>query len=289
MQKPDDDRQSNRELAALRQLMRTLRDPEHGCPWDRAQDFVTIVPHTLEEAYEVAHAIEHGELHALPDELGDLLFQIVFYCQLGEEGGRFDFDDVVRAISDKLVRRHPHVFGTVDVDDAAGVVRNWEALKAVERAARGSEASSELDDVPVALPALTRARKVQRRAARVGFDWPDAAGPRAKLDEELAEFDHASSTDDRAAAFEEFGDVLFSLVNLARHHDIDPEGALRAATAKFERRFRAVEADVRAQGAAMEALDAAELEEVWQGVKQAEKKSGAGSARKLGPKGGARS
>lgn len=277
MPERDDDGQQRATdgVAGLRQLMRTLRDPERGCPWDRSQDFASIVPHTLEEAYEVAHAIESGALGDLPDELGDLLFQIVFYCQLGEESGRFDFDDVVGAITDKLVRRHPHVFATVAVEDADAVARNWEAIKAAERARRGGGATSELDDVPPALPALTRARKIQRRAARVGFDWPSVEGVRGKLDEELAELDAACTAGDAAAAEDEFGDVLFSLVNLARHLDIDAEGALRAATAKFERRFRAVEARLSARGVDMAGLDAAALDREWRAVKAAGKKSGA--------------
>lgn len=252
------------DLEQLLALMRRLRDPEHGCPWDLAQDFASIVPHTLEEAYEVAHAIESGDFDALPGELGDLLFQVVFYAQLGSEGGRFDFHDVIAAICGKLVARHPHVFGDADIGDADEVVQNWEARKAAERQARSDGPSSELDDVPVAMPALTRARKIQKRAARVGFDWPDATGARAKLDEELRELDSASDADARA---EELGDLLFCAVNLARHLDIEPEGALRAATNKFERRFRAVESGARARGIALEEAAPETLEALWNEAK----------------------
>lgn len=256
------------ELEALRALMRRLRDPHHGCPWDRAQSFASIVPYTLEEAYEVAAAIEAADFAALPDELGDLLFQVVFYAQLGEESGRFDFDDVVAAISAKLIERHPHVFGTAAGTDRAALAQAWEAHKAAARRQRAGHAASELDDVPRALPALARAQKIQRRAARVGFDWPHADGARAKLDEELEELDQAHAAGARERLEDELGDVLFTVVNLARHLDLDAESALRRATAKFERRFRALEAVLRARGETPEALDAERLERLWQAVKQ---------------------
>lgn len=264
-------------LDRLLDVMRRLRSPDGGCPWDREQTFASLVPHTLEEAFEVADTIERGALDELPGELGDLLFQVVFYAQLGAELGRFTFDDVVSGIVHKLHERHPHVFGTESAADAATVARLWEERKAAGRRtqARGAP-PSELDDVPIALPALTRARKLQRRAARVGFDWPDVAGARAKIDEELREVDQALAAGDRAALADELGDLLFATVNVARHLDIDPEGALRAAAAKFERRFRGVEAALLAQGSAIADSDAATLDATWEAVKKAEaKKTGA--------------
>ncbi|MGR8919619.1 MAG: nucleoside triphosphate pyrophosphohydrolase [Gammaproteobacteria bacterium] len=261
------------DLTHLLGLMRRLRDPESGCPWDLAQSFDTIVPHTLEEAYEVADAIESGDFDALPDELGDLLFQVVFYARLGEEAGRFGFADVVRAIEHKLTSRHPHVFGDAERGDAAAVVTAWEQGKAAERRERAL--TSELDGVALALPALSRAQKVQKRAARVGFDWPDAGGALAKVAEELDELEGARAETDRAAIAEEMGDLLFAAVNVARHLELDAETCLRAATAKFERRFRAVEADFAARGAALADADLAALEAAWQVAKTAQKKTGA--------------
>lgn len=258
------------DVERLRTIMRALRDPSRGCPWDREQTFASIVPHTLEEAYEVADAIESGALDALPGELGDLLFQVVFYCQLGEEGGLFDWDTVVAAIAEKLVERHPHVFADARAADAEAVTERWEAAKAAERRRATPGEASELDDVPLALPALTRARKLQRRAARVGFDWPDAGGAWAKIREELDELAEAagSATGGEAAIAEECGDLLFAVVNLARHLDCDPEAALRAANAKFERRFRSVESALaergeRAEDAGLDVLDA-----LWDEAKQ---------------------
>lgn len=258
------------DVERLRTIMRALRDPSRGCPWDREQTFASIVPHTLEEAYEVADAIESGALDALPAELGDLLFQVVFYCQLGEEDGLFDWDTVVAAIADKLVERHPHVFADASATDAEAVTERWEASKAAERRRATPGHASELDDVPLALPALTRARKLQRRAARVGFDWPDAGGAWAKIREELDELAEATDTaaGGKAAIAEECGDLLFAVVNLARHLDCDPEAALRAANAKFERRFRSVESALaergeRAEDAGLDALDA-----LWNEAKQ---------------------
>jgi len=220
-------------------IMAQLRDPERGCPWDLQQDFRSIAPHTLEEAYEVADAIERSDLPALRDELGDLLFQVVFHAQLGSEQGAFAFDDVVDAICDKLTRRHPHVFGGAIVADAAEQTRVWEEIKREERAAAGNDGA--LADVPRALPALTRARKLGARAGQAGFDWPDASGPRAKIDEELAEFDRAMTGGDLARREAELGDLLFSVVNLARHLELDPETALRHANERFARRYRHVE------------------------------------------------
>lgn len=264
------------DLSKLRALMRTLRDTERGCPWDLAQDFHSIVPHTLEEAYEVADAIESDDFTALPAELGDLLFQIAFYCQLGEEDNRFSFDDVVEAIEHKLTVRHPHVFGGAEVADLEEVATAWEARKAQERHRRGP--GSELDDVPLALPALSRAGKVQKRAARVGFDWPDDVGAWSKLEEEVSEL-RAAQADKlgRDAIHEELGDVLFAVVNVARHLGIEPESSLRHATSKFERRFRGVEQHLSERAIKMAAASPELLDELWNTVKREQKKTGAGA------------
>jgi nucleoside triphosphate diphosphatase len=242
------------QLDVLRSIMVRLRDPERGCEWDRVQTFETIKPYTIEEAYEVADAIERGDMAALKDELGDLQLQVIYHARIAEELGAFDLDDVLKAISDKMMRRHPHIFG-------GGQSPGWEALKADERAADGD--ASALAGVATALPALKRAEKIQRRAARVGFDWPDAGGSRAKIDEELAEV--AEAEDDVQQA-EEVGDLLFSVVNYARHLGVDPEAALRAATQKFERRFRVVE-DLADRPLTSMRLD--ELEQLWQQAKAA--------------------
>ncbi|MCP5141784.1 MAG: nucleoside triphosphate pyrophosphohydrolase [Gammaproteobacteria bacterium] len=246
--------------------MRRLRDPDGGCPWDQEQSYRTIVPHTLEEAYEVADAIARGDMAELRDELGDLLFQVVFYARLGEEDGHFDFGDVVEAVVDKLVRRHPHVFGDAKVADADAQTVAWEALKAEERASKGAaERPSALDGVIHALPALTRAAKLQKRAARVGFDWTDVADVRAKIDEELSELDAESDAQRR---HEEFGDVLFACVNLARHYGLDPEAALRDASGRFETRFRRVEDFAAEAGVDMSASDLATLDALWERAKR---------------------
>ncbi|MBS0374982.1 MAG: nucleoside triphosphate pyrophosphohydrolase [Proteobacteria bacterium] len=245
--------------------MARLRDPAHGCPWDVEQTFATIAPYTLEEAYEVADAIERGDLAALEEELGDLLLQVVFHSQMASEQGAFDFERVARGIAAKLVRRHPHVFGGERLADAAAQSARWEEIKAAEKAARGP--ASVLDDVPVALPALTRAAKLGRRAARIGFDWPDAAGARAKIGEELGELDAAIASGEAAAVRHELGDLLLAVTNLARHLEIDPEGALRAANRRFESRFRHVEAAAARDGDRR--LEA--LERHWQAAKAAER------------------
>ncbi|WP_375382040.1 nucleoside triphosphate pyrophosphohydrolase [uncultured Sphingomonas sp.] len=236
-------------------IMARLRDPQHGCEWDRAQDFASIAPYTIEEAYEVADAIERGDIGDLKDELGDLLLQVVFHSRIAEEAGLFAFPDVVDAISDKLERRHPHIFGTT-TDAAPGF---WEAIKASERSTRPD--GSALAGVALGLPALTRAEKLQRRAARTGFDWPDASGPRAKIDEELAEVADATPE----TLVEEVGDVLFSVVNWARHLGVDPEAALRQASAKFETRFRVME-DRSGDAFASLSLDA--KEQLWAEAKR---------------------
>ena len=228
----------------LLDVMARLRDPAHGCPWDVEQTFRTIAPYTIEEAYEVAEAIERDDMAALQDELGDLLFQVVFHARMAEEAGAFAFDDVAGGIVGKMVRRHPHVFGDKEVSDAAAQTVHWEELKAAERetARNSSEPVSALDGVALGLPALLRALKLQKRAARVGFDWPSTLEVFEKFAEELAELQkEIDSNGDRERMTDEIGDLLFVLVNLARHLEVDPEGALRHANAKFERRFRAVE------------------------------------------------
>lgn len=238
-------------LADLLKIMAQLRSPE-GCPWDREQSFASIAPYTIEEAYEVADAIERGDMAALMDELGDLLFQVVFHAQMAEEAGLFAFDDVARAIVGKMLRRHPHVFGD-------GARPDWEAIKAQERAK--AEDQSALAGVAQSLPALMRAEKIQKRAARTGFDWPDAEGPLAKVHEEIAEV-RASTT--AAEREEEVGDLLFAVVNWARHLGVDPEVALRSANGKFERRFRRIEGTP-----GFSAMDLEEMETLWVAAKKA--------------------
>ena len=257
-------------LMELLAVMAKLRDPVAGCPWDQVQDFASIAPYTVEEAHEVAGAIQAGpDVPALLDELGDLLFQVVYHARLAEEAGWFDFASVAGAIAAKMVRRHPHVFGDGSPRDAAAQTVAWEAQKAVERAATGSTGGA-LDGVPTALPALARAAKLTRRAARVGFDWPDAAAVLDKLDEEAAELRAELPAADPVRVKDEVGDLLFVLANLARKLDLDPEDCLRAANAKFERRFQAVERRLAEQGLApLDAgLDAMESE--WRAVKAAE-------------------
>lgn len=246
----------------LLQIMARLRDPQRGCEWDLAQDFSTIAPYTIEEAYEVADAIERGDMAELREELGDLLLQVVFHARMAEETGHFTFTDVAAAISDKMEARHPHIFG--DETGTMGETR-WEAIKAAERNQKG--AASALDGVAKALPALMRAQKLQKRAARTGFDWPDTEGPKAKILEEIEELDAASSEQDR---FEEAGDFLFAAVNLVRAFGIDAEEALRAANLKFERRFRGMEAIA---GDTFAGLSLDEQEALWQQVKTSEKSS----------------
>ncbi len=293
-------------LEDLLTLMAVLRDPEQGCPWDLAQGWDSIVPHTLEEAYEVADAIERRAWDELPGELGDLLFQVVYYAQFGDEEGRFDFHDVVDTLTAKMLRRHPHVFpqGTLASRRPPGVSAaeiesrqvnsRWETLKAEERAARAAQgagasasgsasvldsaaasvldsaAASVLDDVPRTLPALSRAAKLSKRAARVGFDWPDSRGVIAKIREELDEVEEALAAGDRDHAAEEVGDLLFAVTNLARTLKADPERCLRATNAKFERRFRYVEAALAAEGGSPDAADLDTMERHWQAAKRTE-------------------
>ena len=259
-------------IQRLLALMARLRDPERGCPWDVAQSFATIAPYTVEEAYEVADAIERGDLDDLKGELGDLLFQVVFHARMAEERGAFDFDDVVRAGVERMERRHPHVFGVPDGRDASGQTAAWETMKAEERAARAAEGPrSLLDDVPVALPGLTRAAKLTRRAARVGFDWPSARQVFDKLREELAELEAEVEAGDHAKAREELGDLLFVVANLARKLDVEPEDAVRAANAKFIRRFRSIEAALAAEGRSPQQSDLAEMDRLWDAAKATER------------------
>lgn len=243
-------------------IMARLRDPESGCEWDLAQDFASIAPYTIEEAYEVADAIARGAMDELKDELGDLLLQVVFHARMAEEAGLFAFDDVVAAISAKMETRHPHIFGNADgtMNEA-----RWEDIKANERTAKG--VSSALEGVAMALPALMRAQKLQKRAARTGFDWPDPSGSEAKIIEEVEELNTASSDEDR---IEEAGDLLFATVNFVRAHGVSAEDALRAANAKFERRFRAMEALAFKTGKDFAALSLEEQESLWQAVKGTE-------------------
>lgn len=257
-------------VSRLIEIMAALRDPASGCLWDLEQDFRTVAPYTLEEAYEVADAIERGDLAGLEEELGDLLLQVVFHARMASEQGAFDFDDVVRGICDKLVRRHPHVFGGETVDSAAAQTVVWEQHKARERAARGGS-SGLLGDVPMALPALARAHKLGRRAARAGFDWPDAAGARRKLDEELAELDAAVSEQFPPQALEaELGDVLLSVANYARHLGLDPEAALRRANDRFVRRFRYLEQRLEESGLSGETAGPERLDRWWEAAKRLE-------------------
>jgi ATP diphosphatase len=271
----DEKGQSVMTLDELLRIMAMLRDEKYGCPWDRKQTFQTIVPHTLEEVYEVADTIEREDYAHLANELGDLLFQIVFYAQLGKEAGHFDFHDVVNEIATKLLTRHPHVFpaGTMDSFGSRGditseqVEGNWEAIKQTERAEKSKRPGSLLDDIPVAFPSLMRARKIQKRAATTGFDWPDATGVMAKIREELGELDEAMASGDIAHMEEELGDLFFSLVNLSRHLKIDAESSLRKANSKFEKRFRKLEQQVSADGKAIEALLLEDMEAYWQAIK----------------------
>jgi ATP diphosphatase len=252
-------------ISDLLAVMARLRDPQNGCPWDVQQDFATIAPYTVEEAYEVMDAIERNDPNAIRDELGDLLFQVVFHARMAEEKGWFDFEAVAGSIHDKLVRRHPHVFGDQRLEDAAQQTRQWEDLKAAERATRESPDTSALADVPKSLPALTRAAKLGRRAARVGFDWPDRIGAREKISEELDELDAelARMPSDTAAAAEELGDLLFAVVNLSRHLKLDAEAALRAASAKFEQRFRRMEALAAGRGLPLSSLSLEAWDALW--------------------------
>lgn len=256
--RPEDD--VGERIARLAGIMARLRDPETGCPWDVEQDFASIAPYTIEEAYEVADAIEHDDMTSLKDELGDLQLQVVFHARMAEELGHFSLSDVLDGISDKMIRRHPHIFGR---EANSGEARpGWEAIKEAERAEKGGQ--NGLDGVASALPALLRAEKLQKRASRTGFDWPDAAGPKAKIAEEIAEIESAKND---SQYLEEIGDLLFAVVNWARHLKVDPETALRAANRKFERRFRAMESHA---GDSFSELSLDEMEKLWIAAKRDE-------------------
>jgi len=257
---------SVRQTQRLLEIMARLRDPEHGCPWDRQQSFRTIAPYTIEEAYEVADAIERDDRVALREELGDLLLQVVYHARMAEEAGLFGFEEVAAGIGDKLVARHPHVFGDADIKDAAHQTRDWEARKAGERAAKAQEGV--LDGIPIGLPSLTRAEKLQKRAARVGFDWPELAPVFGKIREEITELEREVA--DKAAhprLEDELGDVLFAVTNLARKLGVDPEQALRGTNRKFERRFRHVETCLSEKGRRPEQATLEEMDGYWDEAK----------------------
>jgi len=275
-----------RDISRLIEIMAALRTPKTGCPWDLAQDFATIAPYTIEEAYEVADAIARDDLDDLRDELGDLLLQVVFHARMAQEAGAFDFADVVEAITAKLIRRHPHVFGDAHDLTPEAVKDLWHDIKAQEkqekaakaakaekgaRPARGRDAAQTLADVPVALPALTRALKLQQKAAKVGFDWNDPRAVLAKIREEADEIEAALDTSDKADAAAEAGDLLFAVVNLARHLDADPEGVLRATNRKFERRFAWIEQALAERGKAPAQATLAEMDALWDAAKAAER------------------
>jgi nucleoside triphosphate diphosphatase len=251
------------DITPLADIMAKLRNPDGGCPWDLEQDFASIAPYTIEEAYEVADAVERNDLEALKDELGDLLLQVVFHSQMAAEQDAFTLNDVISGICEKMIRRHPHVFDDVSADHADVVIANWESIKAEERSANPD--SSALAGVALALPALLRAQKIQKRAARTGFDWPDIEGAKAKIFEEIEEIEAATSATERT---EEVGDLLFAVVNMCRFLNVDAEAALKAGTAKFERRFRAMEM---AAGAAFPDLSLEDKEALWQSAKQSGK------------------
>lgn len=265
-------------LAELLRIMARLRDPDGGCPWDIEQSFETIAPYTIEEAYEVEDAIARKDIAGLKDELGDLLLQVVFHARMAEEAGHFTFPDVAAGIADKMIRRHPHVFGNVDARHADAVSTNWETIKAAERAAKAEALADQglstvLAGVTAGLPALLRAVKLQNRAARVGFDWPDKAPVIEKIREELEELEVEVKSGTSARIEEEFGDFLFVVANLARHLKLDPEAAMRAANRKFERRFSQMEAILKAEGKDLADCDLATMETAWNTAKALEKKA----------------
>ena len=259
-------------MPRLLEIMARLRDPDTGCPWDIEQTFATIAPYTIEEAYEVADAIAQNDMAELEGELGDLLLQVVYYTQMGREDGLFTFDSVVKKIADKMIDRHPHVFGDDSRDKSADQqTRDWEKIKAAERAAKGKQQTGTLDGVALGLPALMRAVKLQKRAARVGFDWPSTDQVIDKIKEEAAELVEARATKTAQDVEEEFGDLLFVMANLARHLNIDPEAALRATNAKFIRRFEGVEAALHQRGKTPAQSDLEEMDALWNAVKRQEK------------------
>jgi ATP diphosphatase len=259
----------------LMAVMRTLRTPKTGCPWDLEQDFKSIAPHTLEETYEVIEAIEAGDAAAMKDELGDLLFQIAFHAQMASEQNLFDFNQVAEAVADKMIERHPHVFGDREANTAEAVLTNWETDKAKKREAAArpeNKPLSALDGISTALPSVLRALKLQKRAARTGFDWTDAKDILAKIREEIGELEAEMKSASKDATEDELGDLFFALVNLARRLEIDPEGALRRTNRKFERRFREIEKRLAAQGRTLDSASLDEMEAIWTAIKQEEKK-----------------
>ncbi len=274
----------SRDIARLIEIMAALRTPETGCPWDLEQTFATIAPYTVEEAYEVADAVARADMVDLRDELGDLLLQVVFHARLAEEQKLFDFGGVVEAITTKLIRRHPHVFGDARDLSPAEVKKLWDKIKAQEKAERAAARAAGglaedgpkglLDDIPAALPALTRADKLTRKAATVGFDWAETRDVLAKIREELAEAEAALETGDRAALADEIGDLIFAAANLARHAGIDPEGALAGTNAKFARRFKAIETELAARGRSLKDASLDEMEAIWVAAKQDERERG---------------
>lgn len=266
--------QPSRDIARLLEIMATLRTPKSGCPWDLDQSFETIAPYTIEEAYEVADAIARSDLEGLREELGDLLLQVVFHAQMAEEERAFDFGDVVQAITAKLIRRHPHVFGGDRELTPTQVKGLWESIKAEERAEKkvGDVPKRTLDGVPLALPALTRALKLQQKASCVGFDWNDVKAVFAKIDEEVAELRDAMSKRDAASISDEIGDLMFALVNLARHHSIDPEAALCGTNAKFERRFASIEDALAIAGRTPADSTLNEMDRLWNAAKDSERR-----------------
>ncbi|HUZ66890.1 MAG TPA: nucleoside triphosphate pyrophosphohydrolase [Beijerinckiaceae bacterium] len=275
---------ASRDVADLLDIMARLRTPEIGCPWDLEQDFSSIAPYTIEEAYEVADAIERGDFRDLAEELGDLLLQVVFHARMAEERALFSFGDVVEAVTAKLIRRHPHVFAQEEAMSAAAVKQSWAAIKAREKAQKALESGSTpgesaglLADVPSALPALTRAVKLQARASTVGFDWREAAKVVDKIEEETDEIRAALKSGDKAQIEEEIGDLLFAVANLARHLDADPEACARAANAKFARRFAFIERELAARGQELEQTSLDEMEAIWIAAKRAEKEPPPGS------------
>jgi ATP diphosphatase len=272
----------SRDIARLLEIMAALRTPGSGCPWDLQQTFETIAPYTIEEAYEVADAIARGNLDDLRDELGDLLLQVVFHARMAQEQGAFDFADVVESLTAKLLRRHPHVFGEMRGLTPKAVEGLWESIKTAERAKTGSQPSGEesaLAGVPAALPALTRALKLQGKAGKVGFDWNDPRAVLAKIREEADEIERELAAGDRATAGAEVGDLLFAVVNLARHLDVDPEAMLRGTNQKFERRFAAIERALADRGKSPQAASLEEMDELWNEAKAAERTPDAGGSR----------
>lgn len=267
----------SRDIARLIEIMAALRTPGSGCPWDLAQDFRSILPYTIEEAFEVADAIERDDRHDLREELGDLLLQVVFHARMAEEDGAFDFGGVVEAITTKLIRRHPHVFGDTRHLTPAGVKALWDSIKMQEKAERasrnGGQAAPYLADIPASFPPVLRAHKLQAKAAKVGFDWTDMADVVAKVREELAEAEAAIAAGDAAAQEDEIGDLLFAVVNLARKSGIDPEAALRGTNAKFVRRFGAIEAGLRTQDRTLDEATLEEMDALWTAAKATERES----------------